>query len=144
MTTAPQAAHFDVAPTASNHFAWINTMLSLQRTLMAATRTAVSLIGFGFTVAQFFQRLRDSSPAGVRAMRAAGPRDFGLALIGAGVLSLALFTWQYHVAVRQLRSGVYAPLAGPRERIMLAPVYIVAVAVILIGLAAFAVIYARL
>lgn len=135
-------ARFDVQPTASNHFAWMNTQLSLQRTLMSATRTAVSLIGFGFTVAQFFAKLRDSAPSGVRLMRAAGPRDFGLALIAAGVLSLIVFTWQYHVAVTQLSTGDYAAIAAKGHAF--APVYIVAVVVTLIGVAAFVTIYLRL
>jgi putative membrane protein len=144
MTTAPEV-HFDVEPTVGNHFSWINTVLALQRTLMSATRTAVSLIGFGFTVAQVFQRLRDSAPAGQRVMmRPEGPRDFGLALIAAGVVSLIAFTWQYHVAILRLRSGVFAPLAGDAGRTLMAPVYIVAVVVILIGIAAFATVYARL
>ena len=142
--TAAHEVKFDVQPTAGNHFSWINTMLALQRTLMAATRTAVSLIGFGFTVAQFFQRMRDSVPASVRQMRPQGPRDFGLALIAAGVVSLIVFTWQYHVAYTQLHRGVYEPIAGRRERILLAPVYITAIVVILIGVAAFVVVLERL
>ena len=142
---AQSQTHFDVQPTVANHFSWINTVLALQRTLMAATRTAVALIGFGFTVAQFFQRMRASVPASVRQMRPQGPRDFGLALIAAGVVSLMVFTWQYHVAFVQLRSGVYAPIAGFRDRrAMLAPVYITAVVVILIGVAAFVVVFERL
>jgi putative membrane protein len=140
MTTATEP-RFDVQPTAGNHFAWINTMLALQRTLMAATRTAVSLIGFGFTVAQFFQRMRDSIPG---KMRPEGPRDFGLALIAAGVISLIVFTWQYHRAIILLQSGIWAPVAGTQERTVVTPVYITAVVVILIGIAAFVVILARL
>jgi putative membrane protein len=143
--SSASGSRFDVQPTASNHFAWVNTVLSLQRTLMAATRTAVSLIGFGFTVAQFFQRARDSAPAGAKVvMRAAGPRNFGLALIAAGVVSLIVFVWQYHEAVQRLWKGQFAVLAGDTGQPLLAPVYIVAVAVILIGLAAFVVVFARL
>ena len=52
---------FDVQPTASNHFAWIRTQLGLQRTLMAGVRTSVSLIGFGFTVAKFFEGVEKTS-----------------------------------------------------------------------------------
>jgi putative membrane protein len=120
----------------------MNTQLSLQRTLMSATRTAVSLIGFGFTVAQFFEKVREGAPAGVRMMRASGPRDFGLALIAAGVASLLVFTWQYHVAVVQLRTGEFAAIASKGQSF--APVYIVAVVVTLIGVAAFVTVYMRL
>lgn len=135
---------FDIQPTVSNHFSWINTLLALQRTLMAATRTSVSLIGFGFTVAQFFEKVVGAVPAEQRLMRPEGPRNFGLALIAAGVVSLAVFTWQYHVAAVHLRRGPYAPLAGEAGRPLLAPVYIVAAAVLLIGVAAFVTIYMRL
>lgn len=38
--------------------AWMNTIFGLQRTLMAAQRTAVTLIAFGFTLAQLFQTLQ--------------------------------------------------------------------------------------
>ena len=55
-------ARLDAQPTASNHFAWLNTQMALQRTLMAGVRTSVSLIGFGFTVAQFFERMQDRGP----------------------------------------------------------------------------------
>jgi putative membrane protein len=44
---------FDVQPSVNNHFAWLRTVMGLERTLMAAVRTSMSLIGFGFTVAQF-------------------------------------------------------------------------------------------
>lgn len=135
----PEAAaprRFDVEPSVNNHFAWVRTSLGLQRTLMAAVRTAVSLIGFGFTVAQFFENLRGELPPGVRDVRAETPRNLGLVLIGAGVASLALFTWQYHVASRYLRSPPYDVLVA-RERPMASSAYIVAFAVLLIGVAAF-------
>src|SRR5579871_2130087 len=98
--TSPQ---FDVQPTAGNHFAWVNTQLALQRTLMAAVRTATALIGFGFTVAQFFEKMQQGVPEELRFMRPQAPRNFGLALIAAGVASLAVFTWQYHIAADSMR-----------------------------------------
>ena len=36
------------------------TRLSAERTLMSVERTSLSLIGFGFTIAQFFNQLRQS------------------------------------------------------------------------------------
>jgi putative membrane protein len=141
---ATSDAPFEIKPSVGNHFSWINTQLALQRTLMAATRTAVALIGFGFTVAKFFQDVLANVPEQVRVMRQTGPRNFGLALIAAGVVSLILFTWQYHVAANLLRKGLYAPLVGQAGRPMIAPVYIVAIAVILIGVVAFATVFMRL
>jgi putative membrane protein len=143
MTAAPEA-RFDVQPTVANHLSWVNTVLSLQRTLMAATRTAVSLIGFGFTVAQFFTTVMGSVPEEGRLLRPEGPRNLGLALIGAGVISLAIFAWQYRTAVRRLRTGVYQPLVGDARSVMYASVYIVTGAVLLIGVAAFVTVFMRL
>jgi putative membrane protein len=138
MSTPEQvrADPFDVQPSVSNHFAWLNTAMGLQRTLMSAVRTAVSLIGFGFTVAQFFEKMRSNLPAGLREVRADVPRNLGLVLIGAGVVSLAVFTWQYHAAMHYMRSPPYGVLAG-RERPMHSSAYIVAFTVLLIGVAAF-------
>jgi putative membrane protein len=56
--SAPSAGRFEVRVTADSHFSWIRTRLSLERTMMSWIRTAVSLIGFGFAIVQFFERLQ--------------------------------------------------------------------------------------
>jgi putative membrane protein len=127
---------FEVKPDVGNHFAWVRTQLGLERTLMASVRTSVSLIGFGFTVAQFFQRMQGME--GMRDMSVELPRNLGLVLIAAGVISLAIFTWQYHRASAYLRHGEFAPIAGVSKRPMHTSTYLVAFVVMLIGLAAFA------
>jgi putative membrane protein len=48
---------FDTHVTAESHFSWLRTRLSVERTLMSWVRTATALIGFGFTIVQFFERL---------------------------------------------------------------------------------------
>jgi putative membrane protein len=128
---------YEALPNASNHFAWIRTQLGLQRTLMAAVRTAVSLIGFGFTVAQFFERMRSNLPEGLSRTNADVPRALGLTLIAAGVLSLATFTYQYHRANAYLRRGDFAQIAGTGEKPMHTSVMLVSFVVMLIGIAAF-------
>jgi putative membrane protein len=135
---------FDVQPSVSNHFAWLRTKMALQRTLMAAVRTAVSLIGFGFTVATFFQRVRGSVPAEELRLGVDVPRDLGLLLIGAGVVSLSVFTWQYRVADHYLREGEFAVLTTGRQREMHTSVYLIAFIVLLIGVAAFGCVLIRL
>jgi putative membrane protein len=135
---------FDVQPTVGNHFAWMRTMLGLQRTLMAAVRTAVSLIGFGFTVAQFFEKMRDKMPEGVSRLGGLNaPRDLGLILIGAGIVSLLLFIVQYHVAVAHLRSGDFQAIAARTDKSLNRPTFIVAYAVLIIGVAAFVSVFER-
>ena len=60
------------------------TRMSADRTLMSVIRTSVSLVGFGFTIFQFFGKLRD---AGV--LKAAGDtKTFGATLVWLGVLML--------------------------------------------------------
>jgi len=94
----PSTARFEVRVTSDSHFAWLRTRMALERTLMAWVRTSVALIGFGFTIVQFFQRL--GGMEGVApAARPQAPRHLGLALIGAGVLSLVISTWQYRRVV---------------------------------------------
>jgi len=140
---AISASHFDAEPSVSNHFAWIRTAIALQRTLMAAVRTSVSLIGFGFTVAQFFDKIRSNTPEELRSVRINAPRDLGLLLIGAGVVSLFSFIWQYRQAVRYMKSGELAPLAATYKSPMSRSTYLSAYAVLVIGIAAFVSVLAR-
>jgi putative membrane protein len=138
-----EAPRFDVQPSVSNHFAWVRTQLGLQRTLMASVRTGVSLIGFGFTVAQFFQHLQGQAAAefGVEL-----PRNLGMMLISAGVILLAMATWQYRKASAYLRSAEFKAIAGmgdPKRRPMHAATYFAAVVVMIIGLVALASVFWR-
>ena len=63
------------------------TRMSADRTLMSILRTSLSLIGFGFTIFQFFRYLRGS--AGVEE-KVHAARNFGIALLGIGILLLTL------------------------------------------------------
>ena len=132
---------FDVQPSVANHFAWLRTQLGLQRTLLAGVRTAVSLIGFGFTVAQFFQKLQIKGPAAHLSEEA--PRNLGLVLIAAGVGSLAFFTVQYHGATRYLAAPPFDAISGIKGRSIHTSSYLVAFVVMLVGLAAFGSVFMR-
>ena len=72
----------------------INTQFASERTLMAAVRTSLSLIGFGFTIYKFFQSLRenmgDDGP-----IRVAGPRRLGMTLVSLGIFVLIAAAWQH-------------------------------------------------
>jgi len=128
---------FDVSPTVSNHFAWLRTRLALERTIMAWTRTSASLIGFGFTIVQFFQRVQSASPPTVPVLLPEAPRYFGLALIGSGVLGLVISIWQYHRGLHYLWGGEFRPIAGIEKEPMTTPMMWVAIVLILVGLFAF-------
>jgi putative membrane protein len=61
--------------------------MSADRTLMSIIRTALSMIGFGFTIFQFFRYLRQSVAA-TEIVKEEAARNFGIALVGLGVLLL--------------------------------------------------------
>src|SRR5262245_5454777 len=122
----------EVRTTSDSHFAWIRTRLSLERTMMSWVRTSVALIGFGFTIVQFFERLH-STEGVAPALRPQAPRYLGLTLIASGVLVLLVSIWQYRAVVRYLLSKEFAPIAGMQEVVRHTPRYVCRVAVIFSG-----------
>jgi len=139
---------YEVRVTSDSHFGWIRTRMALERTLMAWLRTAVALIGFGFTIVQFFQRLQDMEHV-APALRPQAPRHLGLALIGAGILALVISGQQYRRMVRYLWSDQFRPIAGIEEKTMVpiitqTPLLAVVIAMILIGLFAFFSVWMRM
>ena len=134
---------FDVSATASNHFAWLRTRLALERTLMAWARTSVSLIGFGFTIVQFFQRFQSSASQSAPVLLPDAPRNFGLALIGSGILGLAISLWQYHVGLHYLWGQDFRPIAGYQKEPVTTPIMWIAIVLILVGMFAFLVVLFR-
>ena len=93
------AGRFEVRVTADSHFGWLRTRLSVERTMMSWVRTATALIGFGFTIVQFFERLQQV-PGSHAAYVPGAPRYLGLAMISCGILALLISLWQYEWAIR--------------------------------------------
>jgi putative membrane protein len=144
----PSTQRFEVRTTSDSHFGWIRTRLALERTLMAWVRTSVALIGFGFTIVQFFQRLHGMEGV-APATRPEAPRQLGLALIGAGVLALVISTWQYRSVVRYLWCDDFRVLAGlgsgsMKPVVSQTPLMAITIAVALIGLFAFGSVFFRM
>jgi putative membrane protein len=116
--------------------AFQRTRMAADRTLMAVIRTSLSLISFGFTIYQFFNRLKDSGVLkGVGASR-----NFGtsLVLLGIGMLVLGI---AYHLffmlGLRRMRATMKADaLLHAESGFPASLVVIVAVVLLLIGLAA--------
>src|SRR5215467_10350902 len=62
------------------------TRMSADRTLMSVMRTSLSLIGFGFTLFQFFEKLKEAGTL----THAGAPRNFGISLVLLGIAMLVL------------------------------------------------------
>jgi putative membrane protein len=90
-----------------------NTLLAMQRnlmasdrTLMAWIRTSLSLIGFGFTLAKVFQSLAEEhvivrGPAG----NVWTAEAVGMALLLLGVFALVAAIFDHHHDLKQLRAA---------------------------------------
>jgi len=84
------------------------TRMSADRTLMSVIRTSISLISFGFTIFQFFQKLRDTNVLRDPEMAS---RTFGRSLVwlGIGMLILGiLYHLQFMRGLRHEREAMRA------------------------------------
>src|SRR6516165_3626395 len=112
------------------------TRMSADQTLMSVIRTSLSLIGFGFTIAQVFQKLRDQDII----TKAAAPRNFGLTLVGLGIVMLILgivYHVQFMLGLRQLRESMREEgLIHGESTFPVSLTLITAIILLLIGVAA--------
>ena len=123
--TASSAGRFEVRPTASDHFAWLRTRLSLERTMMSWVRTAVALIGFGFAIVQYLEHL-EQTPEARAAYLPHAPRYLGLAMIACGILALVISISQYQWGIRycganRIRQSPASPRREGKPRSWLSP-----------------------
>ena len=82
--------------------------MTIESTLDAWIRTAASLIGFGFTIVQFFEHLNQREELDPEK----GPylaRYVGLLLIAIGSLALGIAVWQYQKLVKYLKVSPFGP-----------------------------------
>jgi putative membrane protein len=127
---------FVVRATAESHFSWLRTRLSIERTMMAYARTAVALIGFGFTIVQFFDRMNQMP--GLNSARYPDAAWYlGLALIFSGVMALAVSVWIYFWTLRYLWSEEFAAIAGMTKEGTKSPIIATTFVLIFIGIFAF-------
>ena len=134
---------FEVKATASDHFSWLRTRLSIERTMMSWVRTATALIAFGFTIVQFFDRLQQM-PGVARAPFPDAPRYLGLSLILCGVAALVIAIWEYHWGLRYLWGGNFALIAGVTRSGKQTPLLAVAIVLAFIGVFTFFAVALRL
>ena len=114
------------------------TRMSADRTLMSVIRTSLSLIGFGFTIYQFFEKLRESSV--LRSAHAA--RNFGTALVwlGIGMLVLGIvYHVQFMLGLRKIRDEMTADgLIHGQSQFPVSHTLLTAVVLLMIGVGAIA------
>jgi putative membrane protein len=115
----------------SNQLSWMRTELSNIRTLLAWARTSVSMIGFGFTIYNFYRGfLEDLAESG----RQDAARNLGLALVAAGTLAMLVAIWNYwsiNQALMALEEVLQIPASFQRRWIYS---YVLAAVIAVIGL----------
>jgi putative membrane protein len=84
------------------------TRLAYERTLMAWVRTATSLFSFGFTIYKLFEFESGRGAIGAAANRRLTPRQFGMIMIGTGLVALALATIDHYRNMRRMQDE-YGP-----------------------------------
>jgi len=127
---------FEVRASATDHFAWLRTRLAVERTLMSFLSMSITLIGFGFGIVQFFDRLEEM-PGIPSARFPDASRDMGLALIFCGVMAAIISVYEYRLINRYLRSENFVSIAGMGKMRMFTPLYGITVVLIIIGTFAF-------
>jgi putative membrane protein len=138
-----EAGRFAVRVSAESHFAWLRTRFALERTVMASLRTSVALIGFGFTIVQFFARV-DQMPGSAPARLPEAAFYLGLSLIFCGVALLMISIWDYRKTVSYLWNKDYVVVAGVEKEPRHSPIIGIAVVLTLVGIFAFFAVLLRL
>ena len=93
----------ETPPKLTDVLATERTRMAADRTLMGWTRTALSMIGFGFTIFKFLESIQSKEVAS-QAMMFHSPRTAGLTLICIGVFSLVIACIQHWKYVKKLKS----------------------------------------
>jgi putative membrane protein len=137
------ADRFQVEANAQTHFAWLRTRLSAERTLMSYNRTAIALIGFGFTIYQFLAKLNVSKtvapPTQVNA-----PQWLGLLLIGTGLLFLAIGVIDYRAFIKYLNLDHFRPVGMETKHAIHTGTPLAAALLFVAGAFAFAAVFLRI
>lgn len=112
------------------------TRMSADRTLMSVIRTSLSLISFGFTIFQVFEKLRDSNVI----THAGAARNFGITLVGLGILMLIggiIYHLQFMFHLREQRQAMISDgLVHGESNFPLSLTLVTAIVLLMIGVSA--------
>ena len=115
------------------HFSWMRTRMSVERSLLSWVRTATALIGFGFTIFQFFDRF--NAMEGIPPPRNPGaPVYMAVGLVGTGTFALIVALLEYRGLVRYLWSDEFQGIAGIGDRPGWTPAILVATLLSCVGI----------
>lgn len=114
----------------------------VERTTSTWVMTAITLIGFGFTIVLLFDELGRFTGVEPPPTPLA-PFHFGLAFIGLGIAALVIAGWQYRALLGYLRQPQFASLAEVTQRPVQALVYAITIVTIFIGVFTFLAVLAR-
>ena len=117
-----------------SHFSWLRTRLSTERTLMSWVRTGTAMIGFGFTIFQFFEGLNSDQEVNPALVDINWSRTVSLALVAVGTLAVFVALREYRITIRYLWSPEFRDIAGVGERPAWTPATMVATLLVLIGI----------
>lgn len=118
-------------PPIADVFSWIRTDLSNLRTLMSWARTAVSLIGFGFTIFNFFSGILGTS--GEPRMRDFS-RNLGIALVVTGTVAMLVGVYNYWMINQYLEDSPVAATVHRGLKLRWIYSYVIAAVLSLIGI----------
>jgi len=118
-------------PPIADVFSWIRTDLSNLRTLMSWARTAVSLIGFGFTIFNFYSGfLQDSGEPRLRDFS----RNLGMALVVTGTLAVLVGVYNYWLINQYLESSPVASTVHKGLKLRWIYSYVISAVLAIIGI----------
>jgi putative membrane protein len=106
----------------SDRLAVERTVLAADRSMLAAVRTSLNFIGFGFAIYQVLRYLQAQSS--VIFMRPQTPRNFGMFMLLAGTAPLFVMMIEYHRTLKRI---------GVKKNILGNPCFQMAFAAALLG-----------
>ncbi|HXY31930.1 MAG TPA: DUF202 domain-containing protein [Gemmatimonadaceae bacterium] len=131
-----------ILPIRETHFSWLRTRMSVERTLMSWIRTSTALIGFGFTIFQFFERF--SQMEGVAPPKNPNlVRTVALLLIVLGTAGTFVGLIEYRNMVHYMWSDEFRDIAGVGEKPPLSPIFVIGVCILGVGLYASVSVFTR-